>query len=157
MRAGKRSAPAIEKAQMSDGYQAVLLDFENAQGRVEQTGGATHDLAESFERVNKAYFDGRIERPRLAWIRTPTGSVFGHYDSIHDRLCISSTLDHPGVPAFVLDHVMHHELLHKKHGTTWRDNRRHSHTPAFRKDEKAFHRFGEANQFLSRVSRMVSR
>jgi hypothetical protein len=155
MHGEKQHRPAIAKAQLSEDYQATLMEFEAALGAIEQTAGAHHDLAASYDRINETYFSGQMARPRLAWIRTPTGSVFGHYDEVHDRLCISSTLDHPNVPAFVLDHVMHHELLHKKHGSTWCKNRRHSHTPTFRKDEKAFAQFAEADRFLATVSTKV--
>lgn len=147
----KTGRRAIMEAQLSESYQAVLAGFEAAQGVVQQTAGMTHDLVASFKRVNARYFGGHLSQPKLAWIGQLTGRVFGHYDVVHDRLSISSTLDRPDVPEFVLDHVMHHELLHKKHGTKWHNGRRHGHTPSFRREERAFDGFLEANRFLNQI------
>lgn len=146
---------AITDAMLSDSYQAVAIELENAAGVVECPRGMIHDLGQCFNRVNAAYFAGVIARPRLAWTRRLTGRVFGHYDFIRDQLCVSSTLDRPDVPEFVLDHVMHHELLHKKHGFRWQGNRRHAHTGDFRAEERVFPRFDEADQFLNRLSRSL--
>jgi len=139
-------------AMMNGEYKAMLADLQAATGAVHKTRGLTHDLAESFERVNREYFDGEMPRPALVWNRTLTGRKFGHYDFIHDRICVSRSLDHPDVPAFVLDHVMHHELLHKKHGFRFHGNRQHAHTPEFRAEEKKFHHYREADEFLKKLS-----
>jgi hypothetical protein len=38
----------------------------------------------------------------------------------------------------LLDYIMHHEMLHKKHKFNHSVSRTHSHTPAFRADEAKF-------------------
>ena len=99
------------------------------------------------------------QRPLLWVLRTDfglTGTKFGHYEFVHDQLCISSTLDRPDVPAFVIDHVMHHELLHKKHGFRWQGTRQHTHTHAFRADERTFPHYEEAACFLDQISASAS-
>ncbi len=142
---------AIADAMESDAYQSVLVELDAAGGVVEQTRGMVYDLAASFRRVDERYFRGAVPRPKLIWNRRLTGRKFGHYDFVRDLICISSTLDHPKVPEFVLDHVMHHELLHKKHGLRWHNNRRHAHTPEFRNEERAFHRYADADHFLNHI------
>ena len=86
--------------------------------------GAVHDLAASFQRVNQQYFASGIARPNLEWSRAFTGRIFGHYDFLHDRLMVSRTLDQAAVPAFVVDFIVYHELLHKRHGVRWGGGRR---------------------------------
>lgn len=147
-----RNQREMMAAMMGEEYKRILADLEAAAGAVEQTRGMAHDLAESFERVNQEYFGGKMPRPALAWSRTMTGRKFGHYDFIHDRVCVSRTLDRPDVPLYVLDHVMHHELLHKKHGFRFHGGRQHAHTPEFRADERRFRQYREADEFLKRLS-----
>jgi hypothetical protein len=151
----KSHQPAISEAMLSECYQVILCDMENAGGVVEITAGAHYDLIEVFDRVNREYFHGRMNKPRLRWIPTLTRNVFGHYDFVRDLLSISRTLDHPSVQAFVVDHVMHHELLHKKHGFRWKGRSLHSHTPEFRAEERTFRRFDEAGAFINKLSRQA--
>ena len=145
----KRHWPAVNAAMMAEPYQVISAELEASAGAVERTRGMGFDLAEVFERVNRKYFHGRLSRPKLSWTPTLTGTTFGHYDFVHDRLCISSTLDRPDVPAYVLDHVMHHELLHKKLGFKWRGTRQHTHTRAFRVEERAFPQYTQAARYLN--------
>lgn len=152
MLGSQRHQPAMMAAMMDDRYKAMLAELSAAGGAVEQVRGLTHDLAESFDRVNREYFNGQMPRPALAWSQALTGRKFGHYDFIHDRVCVSRTLDSPEVPAFVVDHVMHHELLHKKHGLRFHNQRQHAHTPEFRAEEHSFRQYPEADAFLKKIS-----
>jgi hypothetical protein len=65
---------------------------------------------------------------------------------------ISRALDRPDVPEFVVDHVMHHELLHKKHGLRWQDGRGVAHTREFRSEEVRFAQYEPADQFLRQLA-----
>lgn len=152
MLGSRRHRPAITAAMLAEAYQAVALELEAAAGIVEQTRGLAHDLADSFKRVSRQYFDHQLARPKLTWSRSLAGRTFGHYDFVHDLVCIASTLDRPEVPAFVVDHVMHHELLHKKHGFKWRGCRQHTHTPEFCAEERTFQHYKEAAGFLDSLS-----
>lgn len=150
--AGDRSVrAAISQAVSSDEFQSLHVELEAAEGVVDRTRGMAYDLAEVFDRVNREHLGGVIERPHLTWNRTLTGRKFGHYDFLRDLVMISATLDSPKVPSFVVDHVMHHELLHKKHGCEWRGARRHAHTAEFRAEERTFPRYADANAFLQKL------
>jgi hypothetical protein len=151
--AGGGSDPAVLEAMLSPPYQTLTRELERLAGKVEQTRGLTCDLVEVFDAINREYFAGRLPRPKLLWSRNLTGHKFGHYDYVRDTVMISSSLDSPDVPALVVRHVMHHELLHKKHGFQWRGGRRQSHTPAFRTEEHAFPEYAAADQFLRRFGR----
>lgn len=124
-----------------------------AHAEVGSEKGAAHDLRESFARVNEHYFEGQMEAPRLAWGHGRATRKFGHYDFARDLLVLSAGLDRPGVPTRVVDFVMYHELLHKKHGLTLSETGRlMGHTPAFRADEQLFEGWEEAELWLSRLA-----
>lgn len=150
---GERQRHLVTEAMLGDAYQCLVLELEAAGGVVELTRGIACDLADVFERVNRMYFAGTMARPRLTWNRMLTGRKYGHYDFIRDTVMISSSLDHPAVPMYVVDHVMHHELLHKKHGLRWQGDRQHAHTPEFRVEERTFAQYHEADEFLRKLSR----
>lgn len=146
------SRAVVMDAMLDEPYQALAAELEAAGGTVEHSRGVTCDLGDVFERVNRQFFDGRMPRPRLAWSRTLTGRVFGHYDFVRDTVMISASLDRASVPGFVVEHVMHHELLHKKHGVRWHGRQRYSHTPEFRAEERAFARYEEADKVLKEIA-----
>jgi hypothetical protein len=133
---------------LSERYQQLRRELESLGGIVEETRGMVHDLAESFDRINANYFGGCMPRPRLTWNRSITAGKFGHYHYATDTVMVSRALDRPHVPSFVVDHVMHHELLHKKHGLRWERGRSHAHTGEFRREERMFEKYHEADQYL---------
>ncbi len=149
----RKGAPAVSAAMLSPPYQELKARLEGVEGRLNRTQGSVHDLQTSFLRVNREYFGDAMPRPKLAWSQVLTGRKFGHYDFVDDAVMISRTLDSPRVPAFVIDHVMHHELLHKKHGMQWRCGRRRTHTSAFRAEERRFREFPQADAFLKSLAR----
>jgi hypothetical protein len=114
--------------------------------------GRAHDLNEIFARVNAVYFGGLMPKPTLAWNRTPTARKFGHYQPSRDTVMISVTLDAHDVPDHVIDFVMYHELLHKKHGSMTVNGRRLSHSPAFRADERLFAKYHEAERMIHELA-----
>lgn len=155
MLGNRRHLPAITAAMLSEPYQSIRTAMDEASGPFERTEGMTYDLAKVFDEVNRRYFGGGMSRPKLRWTRRLTGRRFGHYNFAHDVVSISSTLDRPEVPGFVIEHVMHHELLHKKHGSRWNGSQRRCHTPEFRAEERTFERFEEADEFLNALSRQM--
>jgi hypothetical protein len=137
-----------------DAFERRLLELETAGGTfVEHTRGAAHDLEAAFRRVNIVMFRGRLTRPRLSWLATTSLREFGHYVPATDLVLVSSQLDAAAIPEFVIDHVMHHELLHRELGSRVSGGRRVFHTAAFRTRERQFPRFAEADAFLERMAR----
>ncbi len=137
---------------LSPAYHDLSTAIQATIGHVAHTRGMVRDLDTCFDRVNRVYFNGEMSRPKLAWTRRITGRVFGTYEHVTDRVSISSTLDRLDVPEFVLDHVMHHELLHKKHGIRWQGQRRHAHTPEFRAEECRFAQYAQAAACLNALA-----
>lgn len=115
--------------------------------------GSVYDLAESFERVNTAYFNNEIAEPHLTWNNRSTTRKFGHYQWDTDTVMVSRTLDCDRVPEFVVDYVMYHELLHKKLGAHLVNSRRRVHTRSFHEEEARYAELDEAQKFLNKISR----
>ena len=94
-------------------------------------------LMASFERVNKKYFAGDMELPSIQWGQESYRKL-GHYHYGSDTVVLSTILLQD---QRMLDYVLYHELLHKKHGIT-KGGR--AHTKAFRLDEAKFAEATEA-------------
>jgi hypothetical protein len=152
-----QSAPAVEQPYRefaaSEDFNESLFELESfAAPAPPPSRGRAHDLNEIFARVNEAYFDGLMLKPILTWNRMLTARKFGHYQPGRDTIMISVTLDDPEVPAFALDFVMYHELLHKKHGIMTVNGRRLSHSPAFRAEERRFAQYHEAERLIHELA-----
>lgn len=104
-------------------------------------------LEESFRRVNRLYFHGMIDQPNLAWSNGT--STMGSYEYGADIIMISNLLKEN---LHLLDYVMFHEILHKKHKFVAQGTRHHSHTKAFREEEKAYPNHELLEKELERLS-----
>ena len=104
-------------------------------------------LEESFNKINEKYFIGLIERPNLTWhdsIRR-----LGSYEYGTDTISISRVLDRDEE---VLDYVMYHEILHKKHKFHSKNGRTHHHTKEFKEMEK---KFADAEEMEEKIRNLV--
>jgi len=91
-------------------------------------------LEQSFNRVNEKYFYGMIDKPSLRW-GGESFSKLGTYEYGANAITISRVLEGDQE---LLDYVMYHEMLHKKHKFSTKNGRSYHHTTKFRNDEKAF-------------------
>ena len=119
--------------------------------RLRSPRGHFYDLDEVFERLNLRFFHGLMARPRMSWSQTKTRRILGHYDPAHNAIIISRIFDHPAVPAYVLEYIVYHEMLHLKHPVRLKGSRRCVHSPEFQAEERLFPRVAEANAFLKRL------
>jgi len=139
-------------------FRSTILSLELSGGTYEpRPKGRVYDLEEMFTSLNARFFAGRLDRPRLTWNRTITHRDFGHYEPSADTVMISITLDSEEVPRFVVEYVLHHELLHKAIGVRRVNGRRQVHTRQFRERERRFPRAAEAEAFLEAWARRVRR
>ncbi len=132
---------------------------KRARGRkvVSTHKGVVYDLRKIFERLNRDYFRGSIPVPVLSWSARKTYRILGHHDSTHETIIISRSLDACDVPKYVVEYVVFHEMLHIHHPTQHRDGRRYNHTPQFRKDERKFAYFEEAERWIERNVRKLKK
>lgn len=138
----------IRNFSLSEDYRQVLLALEDQAAPTDRPEGKTYHLHQVFERVNREYFMGQQNRPRLTWSRRPTVRQLGHYEPARDRIVISSALDQEQVPLYVVEFVMYHELLHQCHRETWVNNRLMVHTPQFRQQEAQFREYDAVQTWL---------
>ncbi|MBI4144526.1 SprT-like domain-containing protein [Candidatus Woesearchaeota archaeon] len=103
-------------------------------------------LEESFNRVNKEYFEGIIEKPNLEWAGNNTRTL-GTYDYGTDTIRISRILQEEQL----IDYVMHHEMLHKHLKYKHKGHKTRHHTTQFRTKEKEFQNAEECERKLRRV------
>jgi predicted metal-dependent hydrolase len=113
--------------------------------------GHFYDLDAVFEELNTRFFHGLMARPRMSWSQGKTRRILGHYDPAHNAIIISCIFDHPGIPRYVLEYIVYHEMLHLKHPVRLRGSRRCVHSAEFQAEEKLFPRVAEANAFLKRL------
>ena len=156
----KRRVPKIhdENYRRFAGQTEIIGQANNARkerGRkiVSSPRGQFYDLNEIFERVNRSFFQNKLEKPVLSWSQKKTHRLFGHQDAVHNTIVISRTLDDSRVPQFVVEFVLYHELLHIVHPMRIVNGKRQIHSPAFRRDERKFTRFEEAELWLERLAK----
>jgi hypothetical protein len=152
----RHAKPRVVAHMLAEPYADLAAELESLAGVVDNAKGQHHDLAASFDRVNAHYFNPPLARPKLTWSKALTRRKFGHFDHVRDQLLVSRTLDHPAVPQFVVDYLMFHELLHKKHGIRWVNGRGHAHTRAFYDDEGRFPQLADAEQWLKKLAKPLA-
>ncbi|MEI2583219.1 M48 family peptidase [Scytonema sp. PRP1] len=137
----------------SEEYSSVLIELDLiTEVIVENARGKCYNLDELFDKVNREYFASSLVKPRLIWSQINTYRKLGHYEPARDRVMIALTLDDARIPEFVVEFVLYHELLHKSHGATWVNGRRMVHTPEFRRDERKFKLYKEAEESLKKLT-----
>ncbi len=129
------------------------LEIRRQRGRKRLTppAGGSYDLDAIFDALNVEYFDGSLAKPRLGWSMRRSRRLLGHYDHAHDTIVLSRLLDSAAVPRYVVEYVLYHEMLHLKHPVEYREGRRCVHGPEFKREERRFPRFEEANLYLKRL------
>jgi predicted metal-dependent hydrolase len=107
-----------------------------------RTQGRVHDLQAVYDRLNRSYFDGKLDL-RIAWgsarRRPAQRSIkIGTYQ-VEDRLIrVHPVLDQESVPRYFLEWIVFHEMLHGKHTIRRVGGRRCFHPPEFAREEKQF-------------------
>jgi hypothetical protein len=130
-----------------------------------QGAGAHHDLRAIAQALNATHFGGECpvhvtwgregHRPARARRRT---ILFGSYCSRRHLVTIHPALDSPDAPAFFVEFVVYHEMLHKAEPPVLSPTgRREVHTRAFRRRERLFPRYAEARAFEERFVREMAR
>jgi len=104
-------------------------------------------LESSFVRVNEQYFYGLLDMTNLKWGNNSL-SKLGSYEYGSDTIVISKVLSDDFE---LLDYVMYHEMLHKKHKFKKKNGRSYHHTTRFKKDEKEFENSKLMDRRLNRL------
>ena len=155
--AGARSV--YERYIRSEEVQTRAIESKRARGRkvVTSAKGDVYDLEELFESLNARYFRPPLPKPVLTWSSRKTYRILGHHDATHEHVAISRSLDAPRVPRYVVEYVLFHEMLHIAHPTRHINGRRYNHTEAFKRDERKFAYFNEAESWIERNVRKLKK
>ena len=116
---------------------------------VTEKGESDPVLEETFVRVNEKLFSGLMDKPTLVWGQAST-STLAHYNLHTDTIVVSTLFKE--APVELLEYVLYHEMLHKKHQFTTNGKNTRFHTTAFRQDEKAF---GDTERLERELQRFV--
>ncbi|MFA6888997.1 MAG: SprT-like domain-containing protein [Candidatus Woesearchaeota archaeon] len=108
-------------------------------------------LVQKFNKINEQFFDGFLDQSSLKWGTFSTRKL-GHYEYGSDTIVLSKYLEN--APEEMLEYVLYHEMLHKKHKFSHKNGRSLHHSTAFRIDEA---RFPRAEELEKEISRYISR
>ena len=122
-----------------------LLDYAARPLKRDAGKGAVHDLDVHFAAMNERYFNNAIAA-EICWGQSGPQSrrrrrsiTFGSYDHRAKRITMHPVLDRLEVPSLVVARIVHHEMLHERHGEAHDDGgRRIVHSKAFRVEEGTF-------------------
>jgi Protein of unknown function DUF45 len=139
----------------SDRTRARISRMRKGRVRPAHTGpqGRHFELESLFEQLNKKYFHGALQRPQIGWSKRGWRRQFGCYDPGPNHIMLNRRMDHPGVPQFVVEYVLYHEMLHVKHPTRRSGCSLVSHSRDFREEEKRFTEFARARRILDHLAR----
>jgi hypothetical protein len=159
----KKIPPGAREVYDAYTRQAAIRDralaSKRARGRkvVTTAKGSVYDLDQIFDSVNRIYFGDTIPRPVLTWSSRKTYRILGHHDAAHEHVAISRSLDSVDVPRYVVEYVVFHEMLHIAHPTQHINGRRYNHTAAFKRDERKFAYFEQAENWIERNVRRLKK
>jgi hypothetical protein len=115
--------------------------------------GNARDLRDVFDYVNSFYFSSRLHDPILAWATESPRRRLGFYFQPLNLLAANRALDSDAVPRYVLEFVVFHELLHHVNAGNGRAARRVHHTLEFKRQEKTFTHYDDAERWLGKIAR----
>ncbi len=112
------------------------------------TNGKFYNLAEIFESLNRKYFNNRLSAS-ITWGKQVSRyavkkRTLGSYQDNTNIIRISPVLDRKGVPVYVVEFVVYHEMLHADAGTDLKNKRRVIHTREFKRREKLYKHYERA-------------
>jgi hypothetical protein len=142
------------------GRQPLIRGGRETDGNLKPRGRC-FDLGAIFERINREHFQNGV-RASIGWGRMPgrrrrKSIRLGVYDHQTREIRIHPALDRPEVPAFFVDFIVFHEMLHQLFPSSPGRGRRNHHPRAFRDREKAFPRYAAAIKWEKENLRIILR
>ena len=120
------------------------------------------DLRGYFERLNAVYFGGRLGCA-ITWGtrkrgRRPRTIRLGSFCPQKKIIRIHPVLDSPVVPAYVIEDVLYHEMLHHELGMVRLNGKIYSHHRVFKTKERAFPHSAQAREWIQQnISWLLTR
>jgi SprT-like family len=112
--------------------------------------GKHYDLINLFNKLNVEYFDAGLSDVNLGWSLRKSRRILGHFDPSHNSITISRLFDDKRVPESVVSYVLYHEMLHAQFSTSSNFDLKNRHSCQFKKEERKFRCYQEANDWLKK-------
>jgi SprT-like family protein len=112
--------------------------------------GKHYDLTNLFNKLNAEYFEGKLNGVNLGWSVKRSRQILGHFDPSHNSIIISRSFDDRRVPELVISYVLYHEMLHAQFSTSSNFDLKNRHSRQFKKEERKFSFYREANDWIKR-------
>jgi hypothetical protein len=115
--------------------------------------GLIYDLQEIYNRLNKLYFNEKLDLA-ITWFGSSTHQQrsrisLGLYTDSLKLIKIHRLLDHRTIPEYVISFVVYHEMLHNVLPPYIDETGlRRIHSKEFKKEERVFHDYERAQQWL---------
>jgi hypothetical protein len=110
--------------------------------------GERYDLSILFKKINMEYFQEQLPQPRLIWTSRRAIRRLGYYHDEINTIAINKKLDEKNISQILVEYVLFHEMLHQYIGIKTYNGRRYSHTATFKKEEKKFKNYKEAENLI---------
>jgi len=112
--------------------------------------GVNYDLREILESLRSQGLVKDGHAAFISWTDRPNRFRMGYCSVLMKVVAISSILDSSEIPKYVAEYVLYHEMLHLEKGL---DSMRSQHNADFRRMERKYPRFREAEDWLKRIAR----
>lgn len=143
------------KKQEEEKLYSYMMHYLRTTGRKKvdaKPSGTTYDLAHLFHSINQAHFKNKLSVTTTWWAKKRKAirsCALGVFIDTLQLIKIDSLLDSPRVPQYVVETILHHEMLHAmippKKAT---NGHLLVHTPEFRKRELVFPHFQQTKTWL---------
>lgn len=154
LHSNQKNMAALRSISRSASYQRTIKDiWQHTPQSSLSTRGEYYDLLPLFHAINSEYFHGKLKAPRLKWSGKKATRRLGYYHPDSDTISISPFLDQKGIPSYVIEYVLYHEMLHKKLGLKEANSYRIAHTTQFKQLEHNFKAYQDAEDFLKSLQR----
>jgi hypothetical protein len=111
--------------------------------------GVHYDLREILESLQGQGLVNDDHSAFMSWTDKPNRFRMGYCSVLMKVIAISSILDSADIPKFVAEYVLYHEMIHLEKGL---DSMKSQHNADFRRMERKYPRFREAEDWLKRIA-----
>ena len=142
-------------AQNQDSVRSACPVDARARRRSLRPVGFKYDLREIHADVNRRFFHGE-SKAAVTWgsaiQKNAARSLrFGSYNPEANVITISRRLNARGIPKYLIEYIMFHEILHEIIGISRSPSgRRRMHTSEFRRRERQFPQLQKAKEFMKK-------
>jgi hypothetical protein len=103
-----------------------------------------------LDKINNQYFGGERKLP-IGWVELPN-SIWAHYVISSRSIRINSRVRNQETwfakpPAYFLDYLIFHEILHDIYPTVSKNGKQYDHPPEFRRHERKFPGYDEIREW----------